>query len=252
MQQKTIISLGAGVQSSALVIMAIKGNIHADYAIFCDTGSERQETYQYLKEVLLPFADQHSFRLITIKYDSEYNTRQKPLHQWYFDDGSLPFRINRGCTDNWKIRPFRRYLKQYEQDGAIILLGFSLDDVHRMKESDNPKYPNRFPLIDKKITRQELITKWFPKWNVPVPPKSGCFMCPFQRKTEWLSLRDNHPEQFQFSIQLENHAQIELEKQGQAFFPLNGNFSLTKFENHSQSLLDFLDDDPPCESSCLT
>ena len=148
---KTIISLGAGVQSSALVIMSIKGLIKSDYAIFSDTGSEKLETYQYLINILIPYAQENNYKIVIIGYDSEYNLKKLPLLEWYKQKQRIPYRINRSCTDNWKIQPIRRYLKKYEPDGAKIILGFSYDEIHRMKDSNKPKYPNIYPLIDKKI-----------------------------------------------------------------------------------------------------
>ena len=55
----TILSLGAGVQSSTLALMAAKGEIKPmpDCAIFADTGAEPQGVYDYLDwlEKQLPF-----------------------------------------------------------------------------------------------------------------------------------------------------------------------------------------------------
>ena len=56
---KHIISLGAGVQSSALALMAAKGEITPmpDFAIFADTQAEPQSVYRWLDwlETQLPF-----------------------------------------------------------------------------------------------------------------------------------------------------------------------------------------------------
>jgi hypothetical protein len=54
-----IISLGAGVQSSTMALMAAVGEIEPmpDCAIFADTGAEPDLVYRYLDEIekLLPF-----------------------------------------------------------------------------------------------------------------------------------------------------------------------------------------------------
>jgi 3'-phosphoadenosine 5'-phosphosulfate sulfotransferase (PAPS reductase)/FAD synthetase len=45
----TVISLGAGVQSSTMAIMAAKGDLPpVDVAIFADTGNEPKAVYTYL------------------------------------------------------------------------------------------------------------------------------------------------------------------------------------------------------------
>lgn len=56
---KHIISLGAGVQSSTLALMAVHGEITPmpDAAIFADTQAEPQSVYKWLDwlEMQLPF-----------------------------------------------------------------------------------------------------------------------------------------------------------------------------------------------------
>lgn len=53
-----VLSLGAGVQSTTLALMAARSEIEApDCAIFADTGAEPASVYQHLEwlEPLLPF-----------------------------------------------------------------------------------------------------------------------------------------------------------------------------------------------------
>jgi 3'-phosphoadenosine 5'-phosphosulfate sulfotransferase (PAPS reductase)/FAD synthetase len=46
----TVISLGAGVQSSTMALMAAKGELpKPDCAIFADTGYEPKKIYEYLE-----------------------------------------------------------------------------------------------------------------------------------------------------------------------------------------------------------
>lgn len=249
MSGQRIISLGAGVQSTAMVLMAIEGRIQADYAIFADTGSEKPETYYYLQSFLLPYALRKGFRIEIIRWDGPYNTRKKPLHQWYYEDKSLPFRMNRGCTDNWKIRPLRRYLAEHEPTGAIILIGFSLDEVTRMRDSDKPQYPNEYPLIDLRLTREDLL-KYFQKHKFPIPAKSGCFMCPFARKSDWAHLKREQPELFAVACEMEERAERDLPLQDQTFYPLSGSKKLrNRFPN--QNLRHILDEFP-CQGYCMT
>ena len=59
LRQITVLSLGAGVQSSAMALMAAHGEIEPmpDCAIFADTGSEPQHVYDQLDlvEANVPF-----------------------------------------------------------------------------------------------------------------------------------------------------------------------------------------------------
>ncbi|MEM3161041.1 MAG: phosphoadenosine phosphosulfate reductase family protein, partial [Nitrososphaera sp.] len=46
---KYVLSYGGGVNSTALMILLVRHKLPIDYVIFADTGSERPETYTYLK-----------------------------------------------------------------------------------------------------------------------------------------------------------------------------------------------------------
>ena len=51
MEQMHVISLGAGVQSTTMLLMAARGEIEPKpkYAIFADTGWEPRAVYQHLE-----------------------------------------------------------------------------------------------------------------------------------------------------------------------------------------------------------
>jgi 3'-phosphoadenosine 5'-phosphosulfate sulfotransferase (PAPS reductase)/FAD synthetase len=51
-----VLSLGGGVQSSTLLLMAVHGELQLDRAIFADTQWEPAATYEWL-ETLLPIAE---------------------------------------------------------------------------------------------------------------------------------------------------------------------------------------------------
>lgn len=54
----TVLSLGAGVQSSTLLLMACAGELpRPDVAVFADTGWEPSAVYRWLHDVCQPAAD---------------------------------------------------------------------------------------------------------------------------------------------------------------------------------------------------
>src|SRR2546426_10503178 len=48
---KYILSYGAGVNSTALMLFLIENKFPLDYVVFADTGNEMPETYAYIKKV---------------------------------------------------------------------------------------------------------------------------------------------------------------------------------------------------------
>lgn len=242
------ISLGGGRQSTLLAIMASEGLLEADFAIFSDPGSEMPKTYDYLVNTLLPYCEERNFPIIWLKPNGDYITREN-IYDYYYEKKALPFRINRYCTGNWKIRPIHRYcLKKYPENDFISYLGFSMDEVHRMKDSIHKRFTNEYPLIDLKIWNRDL-KKRYQERNLTYPVKSGCFFCPFNRKAEWKNLLYNYPNLFEKAIQLEENANAPNNKLNNQEIPLR-----KIRESKSQNLLEILNliPDPVCGSNCFT
>ena len=70
-----ILSLGAGVQSTTLLLMAHYGDIAPfDHVIFADTGWEREATYENLRRLVLECGDD-----VPIHVESAGNLRADSL-----------------------------------------------------------------------------------------------------------------------------------------------------------------------------
>lgn len=46
---ENILSFSGGIESTCCLFMGFKKILKIDYAIFCDTGWERQQTYDHIK-----------------------------------------------------------------------------------------------------------------------------------------------------------------------------------------------------------
>ena len=67
-----------------------------------------------------------------------------------------------------------------------------------MKPSFEPLQVNRWPLIERGMTRQNCLS-WLDRHDSPRPPKSSCVACPFHSDAEWRRLRDD-PEAWDSAI----------------------------------------------------
>src|SRR5512142_213642 len=76
MQPLRIISLGAGVQSTALLLLALHGEVAADAAIFADTGWEPAAVYAHL-ERLRALAAARGFPIHVVRNGDIRDTRQQ-------------------------------------------------------------------------------------------------------------------------------------------------------------------------------
>ncbi len=53
----------------------------------------------------------------------------------------------------------------------------------------------RYPLVEKRLTRQDCID-WLADRGLPVPIKSACVGCPHRSASEWLQMADEAPDEF--------------------------------------------------------
>ena len=242
-----VLSFGGGVQSSVLALMACKEELHLDAVIFCDTGSEMESTYETVEFVKaecekasIPFWTAYADVVLNPFRDDaiEKIKGYMPLHEWYQSNGLLPMvRIPR-CTFNWKIYPFRRMIqekfKRKKKPYAAAWLGITTDESHRARESEVQYVVNRFPLIDMGMSRKMCI-KWLAD-NYPEHSfsKSGCFMCMYQSRQNWSSLKTNHPNLFSIALTMEQAAKANGVKNA----GLWAGRSIEAF-NHDSTLADF-------------
>tara|TARA_R110002020_G_C16058644_1_gene755262 strand:- start:62 stop:733 length:672 start_codon:yes stop_codon:yes gene_type:complete len=188
-----IACFGVGVNSVAGILHY--GLDAYDEILFSDTGSEKPETYQYLK--FLTEKKGWNIKVINDHYG-------KSLYDYYLEKKTYPSRVFRTCTDKFKIRPLRRYLrKKYGKKESFEMTVFiSFEEYHRMKTSDVNYQILNYPLVMDKINRDHCI-KIIKDSGYPIPLKSGCYMCPFNTRGDWSKLKVNHPDLFEKSLKLE-------------------------------------------------
>jgi hypothetical protein len=182
------LSLGAGVQSTTLALMAAHGEIEApDCAIFADTGWEPAAVYRHLDwlEKQLPFPVKR-VRGGDIR-DSIANERYDPI-PWYVHGGFG----RRQCTKVYKLYPIRRQVRQMlggktPKAGCEMWVGISRDEAHRMKDSTVAYIENRWPLVELNLTRSDCRGK-LERWGVTAP-RSACCGCPYLSDGDWRERR---------------------------------------------------------------
>ena len=192
-----IANCGMGVNSIAGLLKYTTDNY--DEIIFSDTGSEKPETYEYLK--FLKDIVKWPITVIDGRYQG------KVLYDYYIDRKSYPNAAFRDCTKKFKITPMRKYLRLKYGKKAHFLVDLFIDysEVFRMRDSDVQYQTLNYPLINDKIDREGCL-KIIKDAGWPIPEKSACFMCPFSKPEAWLKLKEKHPELFEKAVILENIA----------------------------------------------
>jgi hypothetical protein len=205
-----VISLGAGVQSSTMALMAARGEIGPmpDCAIFADTGWEPRKVYEWLDwlETQLPFPVYRARRdgpdlgehAVAIATSNVTRTASPP---WFTSNphGFLP----RQCSKEFKVRVIGKEVRRMiglkpgergpREKVVEQWLGISFDEIQRMKESEQPFVQNIFPLVDLRMSRRDCL-RWMEERQYPRPAKSSCIFCPYRGDDQWREMRDNAPE----------------------------------------------------------
>ena len=202
-----IISLGAGVQSSTMALMAVRGELTPmpDAAIFADTQWEPKAVYEHLSwlEKQLPFP---VYRVTAgdIRKDNlsaTNSTGQSFTSMPFYTTGKGMGR--RQCTREYKIAPIRKQIRKlldiqprkHVPKGTQIFqwIGISTDESMRMKPSRDSWITHRWPLIENNISRNDCL-EWFGKhFKGRKLTKSACIGCPFHDDRTWLEMSKQDP-----------------------------------------------------------
>lgn len=224
-----LLSLGAGVQSTTVALMAATGDIEPiDAAIFADTGWEPAEVYLHLERLEAHLVDHgipvHRVTAGDIRADHvdpvgdrlfirkprlhpEMLGKQRTSMPVFLTTSAGPGRPGRDgislrtCTATYKIEPVERKVRdllglarrqRWPTEPVVeMLFGISLDEVQRMRDAARPAITNSYPLVDLRLTRTDCH-RWMADhgWS---SPRSACVGCPFHSDTEWREMRDERP-----------------------------------------------------------
>jgi hypothetical protein len=213
--QLRIISFGGGVQSTALLVLAAQGVVDFPAAVFSNVGdrAENPATLAYVAEHARPFAAEHGVELHEVRWRSKGRDRD------LYDDlvGSsrsidIPVKMaggapgHRKCTDRYKIAVIRRWCEAHGATAAspaTIAVGFSTDEVERASSRHSAPTENVvYPLLELGLSRSGCA-RVIREAGLPVPPKSSCWFCPFQRPQQWAEMRRDQPGMFAAAVALE-------------------------------------------------
>ena len=229
MREVNIVSYGAGVNSTAMIIWMYNNKIPIDEIVFADVGNESPETYAFLK-IFKEWMKEHNLKFVTVK--SHLGT----LRDDHYKKRIIPFRAFRSCTDKFKIIPIRKYLKaKYPDDTHFnMYLGIDYGEKQRAKKSRRNYQTMTYPLVEQNIGRVGCV-RIIENEGVPVPPKSGCVFCPFQPRQSWSDLLNNHPDIFDECIDFEENCRA-FPKFYLTYMPLR---KIKKGEKEQTKLKDF-------------
>lgn len=186
-----MISGGKDSTALALYLRQTRPDLRVEY-VFCDTHKELQETYEYLTKIEA-FLEQPIVRLC-----SEYGERGFD-HWLQMYRGFLPSPSVRWCTRMLKIKPFEDFIGE---DPAYLYVGIRADENRSGYISSKPTIVPIFPFKEAGLKIND-VARILNESGLGFPDyyswrsRSGCFFCFYQRKSEWLGLKEHHPDLFE-------------------------------------------------------
>ena len=214
-----VLSLGAGVQSSALALMIDKGEVPmVDCAIFADVGAEPQLVYDHLEYLKTQLSyPVYKVQWRNLKEDiisaskGEFKAFTAPFFSKNIETDKKSM-LRRQCTASYKIKPVQQKIRELlgyskgervQKDTKVeMLMGISYDEMIRMKRNPLKYIQNIYPLVEKNIRRHHCL-EWMEKNNYPKPSRSACWFCPYHSNEEWRNLKENHQEEWREAIKLD-------------------------------------------------
>jgi len=209
---KRVLSLGAGVQSTTLLLLVARGALPPlDAAIFSDTGWEPAVVYAHLDKIDAEIAQPAGIPILRVSAGNIRDDALDPTHRfasmplYVLNKDGEPGMARRQCTSEYKIKPIKaavRSLLGYPHPTPVPKdvyaeqwVGISTDEAHRIHESDVNYSRNRYPLLELGMSRSDCI-RYLTELGWGDTPKSACVGCPFHGNAAWRKLRDTAPADF--------------------------------------------------------
>ena len=208
-----IVSYGAGMNSTAMLIQMLLRGESCDVITFADTGGERPETYAYLKMFSEWLHERGYPKIVTVRNDGMYVTLENNcLKKKMLPSLAYGFK---SCSDKYKARPQNKYFNQLTEAKAVWAagqkivkcIGYDADESRRAKVFQDDKYLFRYPLIEWDMGREECVDA-IVEAGLPLPGKSACFFCPATKKPEIMDLQARHPDLLQRALDMEAQAEL--------------------------------------------
>ena len=223
-ETKHILGLSGGKDSAALAVHMNKKypDLDIEY-FFTDTGYELKETYDFLNKLKTRLDK-------PIHYINPRNSFDYYLKKY---NNFLPSATARWCTIEMKLKSMEAWLKPALDAGQEIIsyIGIRYDERGRIGyKPTNDLIKAKFPFIEDCVDKDgvmEILESSglglpdYYKWR----SRSGCTFCFFQKRSEWIGLKENHPKAWEHAKSLEKEA-----KDNQTKFTWIKDMPLTELE----------------------
>lgn len=235
------LSYGGGVNSTALVVLLANEGWHGPI-LYAETGTEWPETDAYVTMFEREWLLARGLTITRIGAEWRRGKEQMTLIDYCEHYRVTPFAGMRWCTNKWKVEPIQRWCATNDYTEADALIGISAEEARRMPNRERPLVEQG---IDRNACARIIIAE-----GLPLPRKSGCWICPFMSPRQWQELMTVHPDLFERAARLEELSSERRGLVGKTAFTPGGEYTLRQLAERiaaQGTLLDWLDYYQPCQ-----
>lgn len=227
-----ILSFGAGMQSTALALMACENAKNAehpyplvpvyDIVVFCDLGFEPPwvlDQVEFTRRAC-EWAGIRFEKLDTPLYQDFVKNfgerRTISIPWWTLGDDGHKSRMPRNCTIDYKVEAISKFirwevlgykkgqrLRPEDEKAHEMHMGFSFEEKRRCKENPNRMFVNKFPLVEMGLVRADNYAYIRDVWGLETKA-SACTFCPYHKNFFFQHLKENRPETYQKLLEVDN------------------------------------------------
>lgn len=226
-----ILNLGAGVQSTTLYLMFLRGEIQPkiNYAIFADTQEEPEQVYKHLEWLQslngTPILVRTKGKLGDDLVNGVNSTGQRLASIPAFTKGDgdgQEGRTRRQCSKEYKVDVIERAIRRdilgllpgLQIPKTVLIhqyFGISADEAGRSRRIQARRESKRvkchFPLLERFMTRSDCL-QYLEKKVPHQTPRSACVFCPYHSDAEWDRIRTEDPEGWRRALEVDQALRV--------------------------------------------
>lgn len=199
-----LISFSGGRTSAYMLRRILDAGLQPDiHIVFADTGKEREETYEFVREC-----------------EKEWAVKVNWVHRpGYFDQmiedkKALPNTVQRFCTQELKLKPIWAFARSLGWEHWECAVGIRADEPRRIakirgRKPDDKGQETVLPLADAGVTLAEVTAYWQAQpFDLQLQPWEGnCDLCFLKAQGKRLRIMQDRPDLAAWWIEKEEQTQ---------------------------------------------
>lgn len=226
-----IASFSGGKDSIAMVLKIMEKGLPLDRVVFIDTGLDFGEQRNIVRIC------ERKFKQLNPKLIFDYVRPEKTFDEYFYtkkkkgkNKGQIygwPYTsaFNSWCNDRLKIKPFKKYLKQFDGQEIIVYLGIAADEPNRIKKLQSNR---RAPLAEWGMTEEDCLRyvkeKGFKNPMYWKFKRLGCYLCPKQSLNSLRSLRRHYPDLWTKMLKMDKDSPVSFRADGTTLIEIEKKF----------------------------